>query len=80
MSGEIVFQESRNNLQGLKSGVKRLIGKLYHTFRIQEILNQFTLVGTFIVMNKAYNSSVTCMFVCFMFVCVCFFCFGFEST
>ena len=29
------------------------IGELYQSFRFQEILNQFTLIGTCIVMNKA---------------------------
>ena len=47
-------------------------------FSFPESLNQFTLVSACIVINKAHNSKIGCMFVFVMFLCV--FCFVFEST
>ena len=41
-------------------------GVLYHSFRVQETLNKFTLASTCIVMNKRPNSKISCMFAFFL--------------
>ena len=52
----------------------RRIGELNYSSRFQEILKQFTLVGTCIVMNRDQASKIRCVFAFLM--CLSFF----EST
>ena len=41
--------------------------KLYHSFCLQEIMNKFALLGKSIVMNKAPDSQIGCMFAFLVF-------------
>ena len=41
--------------------------ELFHSFRFLEILNQFTLVGTCIVINMVYVSKIGCIFAFLVF-------------
>ena len=43
--------------------VNKMDGGAVLCFRLQQILNKFTLVGTCIVMNKVQTSEIGCMFV-----------------